>query len=202
MHVHPNLRKVFANHFGEELRFLKGWLDKPKAVGAILPTSSVTARRMASVVNPQSGLPVLELGPGTGVITKAILQRGVQPRNLYSIEYSEDFFRFLVRSYPDVNFIHGDAFDLDETLGENRHLVFDSIVSAVPLLNFPVARRVAYVEDLLARIPPGRPVVQITYGPRSPVPQGLGNYKASRLDFVIRNIPPTTLWLYTRPADA
>ena len=69
------LRKSLATKFDDELRFFKGWMDKPKAVGAIIPTSSVTARRMASVVNPASGLPVLELGPGTGVVSRAILGR-------------------------------------------------------------------------------------------------------------------------------
>jgi phosphatidylethanolamine/phosphatidyl-N-methylethanolamine N-methyltransferase len=196
----PGLRKSIVDRFDEELRFFKGWVDKPKAVGSIFPTSSVTAQRMASIVDPNSGLPVLELGPGTGVITKAILKRGVRPQHLYSIEYSEDFVRHLVRDYPGVNFIHGDAFALDATLGEHRGLVFDSVISGVPLLNFPVAQRVRYICDLLDRLPEGRPIVQLTYGPRSPVPPGLGDYKVTRFDFVIRNIPPTTLWLYTRPA--
>jgi phosphatidylethanolamine/phosphatidyl-N-methylethanolamine N-methyltransferase len=195
----PGLRKIAAR-FDEEFRFFKGWVDKPKAVGSIIPTSSVTARRMASVINPDSGLPVLELGPGTGVITKAILERGVKPQDLYSIEYSEDFVRHLLRDYPGVNFIRGDAFDLDGSLGDNRGLTFDSVISGVPLLNFPVERRVRYVCDLLDQLPAGRPIVQLTYGPRSPVPPGLGDYKVTRFDFVIRNIPPTTLWLYTRPA--
>jgi len=199
MNARHGLRKAISERFDEELRFLKGWVDKPKAVGAILPTSAVTARRMASVVEPGSGLPVLELGPGTGVITKAILARGIAPDRLYSVEYSEDFVRFLRNAYPGVNFIQGDAFDLDTTLGAHRDLVFDSVVSAVPLLNFPTERRIAYVEDLLSRIPPGRPVVQITYGPRSPVSPRGGSYEARRLDFVIRNIPPTTLWIYSRP---
>lgn len=197
MNTHPGLRKI-AERFDQELRFFRGWVDKPKAVGSIIPTSSVTARRMASVIDPTSGLPVLELGPGTGVITKAILERGVEPQDLYSIEYSEDFVRHLLRDYPGVNFIHGDAFDLDKTLGDKRDLVFDTVVSGVPLLNFPVEQRVRYVCDLLARLPQGRPVVQLTYGPRSPVPPGLGDYKVTRFDFVIRNIPPTTLWLYSR----
>ncbi|MBL8583227.1 MAG: SAM-dependent methyltransferase, partial [Rhizobiaceae bacterium] len=74
--------------------------------------------------------------------------------------------------------------------------MFDCVVSGVPLLNFPVERRVAYLEDLLGRIPRGRPVVQLTYGPKSPVPPGLGDYSVRHFDFVIRNIPPTRLWVY------
>jgi len=191
------LRK-FAKKFDDELKFFKGWIDKPKAVGSIIPTSSVTARRMASIINRTSGLPVLEVGPGTGVITKAILKHGVRPQDLYAIEYSHDFVAHLRRNYPGVNVIEGDAFDLDKTLGQNANLTFDSVISGVPLLNFPVARRVQYIESLLDRIPPGRPIVQLTYGPKSPVPPGLGDYTVEKFDFIIRNIPPTLLWIYRR----
>lgn len=194
---HPGLRK-FAARFDEELRFFRGWVDKPKAVGSIIPTSMVTARRMASVIDATSGLPVLELGPGTGVITRAILERGVKPDKLFAIEYAAEFVAHLKARFPEVNLIQGDAFNLDGTLGENAGLTFDTVISGVPLLNFPVEQRVRYVEDLLDRVPAGRPVVQLTYGPRSPVPPGRGNYRVTRFDFIIRNIPPTTLWLYSR----
>jgi phosphatidylethanolamine/phosphatidyl-N-methylethanolamine N-methyltransferase len=194
------LRKALADKFDDELKFFKGWMDKPKAVGSIVPTSSVTARRMASIIDTNSRLPVLEVGPGTGVITKAILARGVKPHDLYAIEYSAEFMRHLQSRYSGVNFIHGDAFDLDTTLGECKDLVFDSIISAVPMLNFPVTQRIAYLEDLLGRLPPGRPVVQITYGPMSPIPAGRGDYTVEHFDFVIRNIPPARLWIYRRLA--
>jgi phosphatidylethanolamine/phosphatidyl-N-methylethanolamine N-methyltransferase len=188
----------FAAKFDDELKFFKGWIDKPRAVGSIVPTSSVTARRMASIIDLKSGLPVLEVGPGTGVITKAILERGVKSSDLYAVEYSHDFVVHLVRNYPDVNVIEGDGFNLDETLGDKRGMTFDCVVSGVPLLNFPVARRVAYLENLLKRIPHGRPVVQLTYGPKSPIPPGLGDYTVEHFHFILRNIPPTQLWLYRR----
>ncbi len=193
------LRKI-AERFDDEVRFFRGWMSNAKAVGSIIPTSNTTSRRMASVADPNSSLPVLELGPGTGVITKAILERGVKPENLVSIEYSRDFVEHLRSAYPGVNVIHGDAFDLDKTLGPLAGATFDSVVSGVPLLNFPVEQRVRYVEDLLARLPAGRPIVQLTYGPRSPVPAGMGDYRVTRFDFILRNIPPTTLWLYSRGA--
>jgi phosphatidylethanolamine/phosphatidyl-N-methylethanolamine N-methyltransferase len=155
---------------------------------------------MASVVNPKSGLPVLELGPGTGVVTKAILERGVTPADLIAVEYSDDFVEHLTEHFPSVRIIQGDAFDLDATLGRDAATTFDSIISGIPLLNFPIPQRVALIEDLLNRVPPGRPVVQITYGPRSPVPAGKGSYTVEKLDFVMRNIPPANLWLYRRPA--
>lgn len=193
------LGRKLAAKFDEEIRFFKGWIDGPKAVGAILPTSSVTARRMASVIDTHSGLPVLELGPGTGVITKAILNHGVKPSNLYSVEYSQDFAEHLHKTFPDVNIIQGDAFDLDTTLGDKKDMQFDSIISAVPLLNFPTERRVELLENLLDRIPRGRPFMQICYGPLAPIPAGKGNYTVQHYDFVVRNVPPAQLWVYRRP---
>lgn len=192
------LRKAFARKFDDELRFFRGWIDKPKAVGAIIPTSTITARRMASVVDPASGKPVLELGPGTGVITKAILERGIKPENLVSIEYSREFIDRLETDFPGVNFIHGSAFDLESVLAPWKGQTFDSVVSAIPMLNFPAEERVALMEQLLDLLAPGRPVMQITYGALPPVPAGRGAYSFERSDFIMRNIPPANLWIYRR----
>lgn len=193
-----SLRKRFARRFDEEIRFFKGWMEGPKTVGSIVPTSTAMARRMADLANPESGLPVLELGPGTGVITRALLARGVKPDKLVSIEYSRDFFGRLTADLPEVNFIRGDAFDLDATLGPWREAKFDSVISGLPLLNFSMDKRVALIEDLLDRMPTGRPVVQFSYGPVSPVAPDRGSYSVVHHDFVIRNIPPARIWIYRR----
>jgi phosphatidylethanolamine/phosphatidyl-N-methylethanolamine N-methyltransferase len=193
------LKERLGRKFDEEIRFFKGWMDWPKSVGAILPTSGVTARRMASVITPESGLPVLELGPGTGIITKAILQKGITPENVVSIEFSTDFYQHLTKTFPRVNFINGDAFDLEKTLGQFRDRKFDAVISAIPMLSFPMERRIALLEDLLDRMPRGRPVMQITYGPVSPIVARPDRYQIKHYDFVVRNIPPAQLWTYTRP---
>ena len=192
------LKERLGRKFDEEIRFFKGWIDGPKSVGAILPTSAVTARRMASVISPASGLPVLELGPGTGIITKAILGRGVAPENIVSIEYSTDFYRHLKKTIPGVNFINGAAFDLETPLADWRDRKFDAVVSAIPMLSFPMEKRIALLEDLLDRMPPGRPVVQITYSPVSPIDARPDRFHIRHLDFVVRNIPPAQLWVYSR----
>ncbi|CAN7563420.1 phosphatidylethanolamine/phosphatidyl-N-methylethanolamine N-methyltransferase [Rhizobium tibeticum] len=192
------LKERLGKKFDEEIRFFKGMMQGPKTVGSIVPTSSITARKMASVVNLHSGLPVLELGPGTGAITKAILGRGVKPENLVAVEYSTDFYEHLVRLYPGVNFINGDAFNLDKTLGDLKGQTFDSVVSAVPLLNFPMQARIALLESLLDRLPAGRPVVQISYGPVSPIIARPDRYHIQHFDFIVRNIPPAQLWIYRR----
>jgi phosphatidylethanolamine/phosphatidyl-N-methylethanolamine N-methyltransferase len=192
------LKERFGKKFDEEIRFFKGMMQGPKTVGAIVPTSSVTAKRMASVIDVKSELPVLELGPGTGVITKQILARGVAPEKIVSVEYSEDFYRRLVEDYAGVNFIHGDAFDLKTSLGAFADQTFDCVISAVPMLSFPMEARIQLLEDLLSRIPEGRPVIQITYGPVSPVIAKPDRYHIQHFDFVVRNIPPAQLWIYRK----
>ena len=142
---------------------------------------------------------MLEVGPGTGVITRAILAPRRPAENLYAVEYSHDFVRHLRRNFPGVNVIEGDGFDLDATLGDRR--ADDASTASFPACRCSTSRsqqRVAYLENLLDRIPQGRPVVQLTYGPKSPVPPGLGDYTVEHFHFVIRNIPPTQLWIYRR----
>lgn len=192
------LKERLGKRFEEEVQFFKGWQKDKKGVGAVIPTSTYTARRMASVVNPGSGLPILELGAGTGVITKAILARGIEPRKLVSVEYSRNFYDVLTQRFPAVDFRLGDAFQLDDVLRDHQDKQFDCVISAVPMLSFPMEKRVALLEDLLARIPPGRPVIQITYGPLSPVIKMPDRYVVSHYDFVLRNIPPAQLWTYRR----
>jgi phosphatidylethanolamine/phosphatidyl-N-methylethanolamine N-methyltransferase len=193
------LKERLGKKFDEEIRFFKGWQRDKKGVGALLPTSSVTARRMASVIDMSSGLPVLELGAGTGVITKAILERGVKPADLISIEYASHFCDLLRRRFPEVDIRNGDVFELDTVLGKQRDQTFDCVISAVPMLSFALERRVALMKNLLSRLPPGRPVIQITHGPMSPLPAMPELYSITHFDFVVRNLPPAQLWIYRRP---
>ncbi|MBY5334044.1 methyltransferase domain-containing protein [Rhizobium leguminosarum] len=198
MSLRVKVKERLGKRFDDEIRFFRGMMQGPKTVGSIVPTSSITAKRMASVVDIHSGLPVLELGPGTGAITKAILGRGVRPENLVAIEYSTDFHKHLQRTYPGVHFINGDAFDLQTTLGNFSGLTFDSVVSGIPLLNFPMTKRISLLESLLDRLPTGRPMVQISYGAISPIAANPDRYHIQHFDFVMRNIPPAQLWIYKR----
>jgi phosphatidylethanolamine/phosphatidyl-N-methylethanolamine N-methyltransferase len=193
--------KKLTGKFEDEVRFFKGWIEGPKSVGTPFPTSAYTGRSMARHIDLASKLPVLEIGAGTGVITRAILKHGTPASRLYAVEYSADFAACLRENFPSVHIIEGDAFDLETTLGEQRRAIFDCVISAIPLLNFKPCERVDYIEMLLDRIPTGRPVVQVTYGPLSPVPKGVGSFTATRADFVFRNVPPAHIWTYKRLAS-
>lgn len=192
------IKSRIAERFDDEIRFIRGMISTPKTVGAIMPTSTRMANRMASVIDTGSGLPVLELGPGTGVITKAILDKGVEPENLVSVEYSSKFIDHLRGKYPGVDFVNGDAFSLAETLQNYRGQQFDCVISGLPLLNFPMRQRVKLIEDLLKLVPAGRPVVQFSYGPVSPVVARPESYTIKHFDFIVRNIPPAQIWHFRK----
>ncbi|TCD16746.1 methyltransferase domain-containing protein [Oricola cellulosilytica] len=170
----------------------------PRTVGAVAPTSSETAALMASFVNVGSGLPVLELGPGTGAITRALLATGLPQDRLYTVEYSRRFCRQLREAYPRLHVVQGDAFALHQTLTASRPRAFDAVISGLPLLNFPKSKRQALLNEALDLLAPGRPFVQFSYGVAAPVTPSSQDVRMTRTPWVLRNVPPARVWIYAR----
>ena len=181
--------------FTDNLRFLRALIARPKQVGAVAPSSRVLARAIADEVDPSGS--ILELGPGTGVITQALLERGVAPAHLTTVEYDPDFAAAITARFPGVQVIQGDAFDLNRTLGARNGERFAAIVSGIPLLNFPVARRRAYMEGLMHRLLPGAPFVQFSYGMHAPAPAPEGHH-VSCTAMIWANLPPARVWVYRK----
>ena len=173
----------------------------PRKVGSITPTSRPTAEEMARPIDIASGLPVLELGPGTGPITRAILDRGLPLERLFLIEYSADLCRYLEARFPSVTIRQGNAFDLEGALAGIDPGQFDSVISGVPMLNFSDEECNRLLESALDRMAPGRPFVQITYGNRPPIRTTNPQIKAVRAARVMRNLPPASVWTYSRSLD-
>jgi phosphatidylethanolamine/phosphatidyl-N-methylethanolamine N-methyltransferase len=180
----------------DNLRFLRALIARPKNIGAIAPSSPALAEAIAREIDPRMG-PVLEVGPGTGVITEAILAHGVQAEDLTLVEYDEDMAQHLTRRYRRACVIQGDAFDLDRALGANHGAHFGAIVSGVPLLNHSIARRQAFMQGLLKRLMPGAPLIQFSYGANAPVPP-LPGTTVARTAMVFANIPPAKVWVYRK----
>jgi phosphatidylethanolamine/phosphatidyl-N-methylethanolamine N-methyltransferase len=181
----------------DNLRFLRALIARPKNIGAVAPSSRALGRAIARQLDPSRSGPVLELGPGTGVITAEILNHGIAPERLTLIEYDSEFAQAIAARFHGVHVIQGDAFDLGRTLGARHTELFAGIVSGIPLLNFPTARRRAYVEALAERLLPGAPLIQFSYGMHAPVvpPAGHSVICAAR---VWANIPPARVWVYRR----
>lgn len=188
--------KPLKNKMLNDLRFLKGWFKHPRKVGSITPTSKAAARMMVSLVPDIQEQFVLELGPGTGPITKAILETGIDSEKLVSIEYDVDFYNNLLKKFRGVNFINGDAFDLENSLGSFSDVKFGAIFSGIPLLNFPREQRVQMIEQALKFLQPGAPFIQLCYGPNAPVSEMSNKFSAKPSKWVVANIPPARFWIY------
>src|SRR6202047_4533118 len=101
----------------DEARFFKSGLDNPAVAGALSPSGRFLARMMARYVDPRKAGPVVELGPGTGAITEALLARGIAPGRLFLVEFDPGFCKLLKRRFPGVHVIKGDAYQLDQPWG-------------------------------------------------------------------------------------
>jgi phosphatidylethanolamine/phosphatidyl-N-methylethanolamine N-methyltransferase len=181
----------------DNLRFLRALIARPKHVGAVVPSSRALGRAIARQLDPLRTGAVLELGPGTGVITAEILNRGIAPERLTVIEYDCEFAAAIAARFQGVHVIQGDAFDLSRTLGARNSELFAGIVSGLPLLNFPTARRQAYVEAVVERLAPGAPFVQFSYGMHAPVVPP-ANHSVVCAARVWANIPPARVWVYRK----
>lgn len=183
---------TLTSAWADNMRFLRALVSNPKSIGAIFPSGPALAAAIARQIDPASG-PVLEIGPGTGVVSEAILARGVLPRSLTLLEYDEEFARHLAARFTGVHVVQGDAFDLDSTLGQRPP--FGAIVSCIPLLNHSVAQRLAFMDGLAARLLPGAPLIQFSYGLQAPVvpPDG---FCVSCTASVLANLPPAKVWVY------
>jgi phosphatidylethanolamine/phosphatidyl-N-methylethanolamine N-methyltransferase len=187
-----------TNPLKEELQFLRGLVANPRSVGAVAPSSVWLAQAVAAQVDLSLPGPILELGPGTGAITEAILRRGVPPDRLTVIEYDPAFAKQIATRFHGVNVIVGDAFNLGRLLANHGSQPFAAIASGIPLLNFAPERRQALIESALQRLSPGAPFVQFSYGFQAPVSAPAG--ATSRLAaFVWRNLPPARVWVYCKP---
>jgi len=193
--VQSNPVDITKSSMSDSLRFIGLMITQPKLVGAIAPSSKALGRAIAAQLELGSDGPILELGPGTGVATAALIARGVAPERIVTVEYDRDFARLIAERYPRVTVIRGDAFKLERTLGGRFTEPFAGIVSGVPLLNYSMEQRQAYLEDLLKRLKPGAPCVQFSYGLNPPVapPTGVSVVLGA---LVLFNLPPARVWVY------
>ena len=187
----------------DEARFIREWLEHPLQTGAISPSSPALARAMAAFIDPAETGRVLELGPGTGAVTEAILERGVAPADLTSLEYNPDFARLLEGRFAGIDVKIGDAYDLDETLGpDDGSRSFKATVSSLPLFTRPLEDRQRLLDAALDRMPAGAPFIQFSYALVPPVKAEPGRWTVSKTGWIVLNLPPARVWVYRRPTGA
>ena len=196
-------RPRLEDRLADEARFIKTWLDSPILTGAVSPSGRFLARMMARAVDPGGSGPIVELGPGTGPITEALLKRGVAPRRLVLVEFDAAFCRLLRKRFPGVHVVNGDAYNLPDSLAGVLETPAAAVVSSLPLLNKPDLQRLALLDDAFALMGPAGAFVQFTYGMTSPVPRSAADaYEAEISPPVWLNLPPARVWIYRRKGEA
>ena len=189
---------------GDGAHFFRSLMAAPRLTGAVAPSGRPLARAMARAAGRLSEGLVVELGPGTGPVTRALLERGLDRRRLVLVEYDPRFCRMLEARFRPATIVEGDAYDLPRTLGALASERIAAVVSSLPLLNQPPHRREKLIGGAFDLMGPGGVFVQFTYGLLSPIPREacIGRYSAHCGAPVWRNLPPARVWTYRLDARA
>jgi len=185
--------------------FLKRWLRRPFSVGAVVPSGRLLAAAMARTTLAEIGGHdghVIELGAGTGEVTKALLAGGIPAERLALVEREPELAAFLRRHFSGPCIVEGDAMRLPALLAEQGIVSVAAVVSSLPLLSLPAEVVRGIVHGVFEALPRGGALVQFTYGPSPPVPKVLREelrLVGTAGKRIWRNVPPAVVWTFRRP---
>lgn len=201
----PAIAGGSAGDFEAAFNFFRQWLREPRSMAALAPSGRELARRMASACG-RSARAVVELGGGTGVVTEALLARGIAPEKLLVLERNPALHAHLEARFPEVEIARADAFDLVETVRRSRGLRsgrVDAIASGLGLLNMSRPEQRRLMLAALAVLRPSGRFVQFTYAPKCPLPADLRHelgIEARRVSWSLLNLPPAFVYVLRRRA--
>jgi phospholipid N-methyltransferase len=185
--------------FSDFMHFFRSWLSNPLRVAAIAPSGDSLARIMTSEIAALDG-PIIELGPGTGVFTRALLARGISESDLTLIEYGPEFIGSLQKRFPDARILQMDAAHLAQAdIFEGEPV--GAVVSGLPLLSMSPRKIASILAGAFVYMRAGGAFYQFTYGPRCPVPRPILDrlgLKATRIGGTVRNLPPASVYRISR----
>src|ERR1017187_6029958 len=180
--------------------FLQEWLANPKRTGSVVPSSRRLAAAMARWLpaNPDSF--VLELGPGTGAVTAALLKRGLREDRLVAIENNPTLAKLLRKRFPLAQIISGDAWHMDTLLRNLREPVesVGAVITSLPLLNFPEEQAEALAQKIRDVLEPQGNWVQFTYRIHKRRPRGAASFRLHASKIVWLNLPPARVSVFRK----
>lgn len=172
-------------------------------MAALSPSSRQLAREMVMQL-PTGARRVVELGAGTGVFTRALLEKGVAPRDLLVVELNPELHGLLQQRFPDAHVVNADARDLARIMAERQFAEpgsVDAVVSGLGFLAMPRPVQREILQAVFQVLGPNCPLIQFTYGPVGPLPRSLLDelgLRSRRTGVVWRNVPPAAVYVYTR----
>lgn len=184
--------------FDESRLLFKLWLKNPRKIGAVAVSSAELAAAMARQIPRGPGW-VVELGGGTGSVTKAIIRGGTPPEHLIVVERDPTLHRVLQERYPGVKVLHGDAAKLQSLLKREGIDHVKAIVSSLPLISMKRTLQYRITSQAFAVLGPGAPLIQFTYSLFSPIPRRRHGVEGQVGERVLQNLPPASVWVYRKP---
>jgi len=180
--------------------FLREWLADPQGTGSVAPSSPQLASAMARWLPANPNSYVLELGPGTGAVTEALIRRGLRQDRLVAIERNPTLAGLLRRRYPRAHIITGDAWDLDQLLREEDESIASvgAVISSLPLVNFPLADAERLAEKIRSVLEPHGTWVQYSYHIHKRRTRGTSRFRLLASKIVWLNLPPARVNVYRK----
>ena len=185
--------------------FFRSLIAAPRLTGAVAPSGRALARAMAAAAGSAPRGLIVELGPGTGPVTRALIESGVSARRGSCCSNTIPGFCAILRQrFARAAIVRGDAYDLPGALVEFAGQPIAAVVSSLPLLNQPPHRRAKLIADAFALMGRAGVFVQFTYGLVSPIPREAcaKRYSAHRGRRIWRNLPPACVWTYRLDVQA
>ena len=182
----------------DEVHFIRSWIERPLATGAVTPSGRILARTMARYVEADLPGHVVELGPGTGPVTEALVEHGIDPARLILVEFNPRFCALLRARFPTATVLQGDAYRLREMLAGLLRQPLAAVVSGLPLFTKPLRMRLRLLRESLALLRPAAPFVQFTYAVVPPIPKALSGVHAEASERIWMNLPPARVWVYRK----
>lgn len=178
--------------------FLLRVLRNPRQLGAVAPSSRHLGALLAKHAAFDDDSPIVELGGGSGSLTRALIKAGIDPMRIYVIELDPELANYLKVAMPLVNVIQGNAADLDKILPSHILGKVHRVVSGLPMINIPPSVRRQILDSCFQIMAPGGAYLQYTYSPRSSIDAKAYQLNKKRLGTVFLNLPPATIWQYTK----
>jgi phosphatidylethanolamine/phosphatidyl-N-methylethanolamine N-methyltransferase len=176
-------------------------LKHPRQICSLFPSSPFVGRAMTEVLRDRTNSHVIELGAGTGAVTRQLIRNGVEPQNLTLLEIDAQLGGHLRRRFPEVDVVIAPAEDLAQLWQERNGGAVGAIVSTLPMRLFSKKLIYLVMKNSLQVLGDGGMFVQFTYRQNSPVPsrvlKALG-LKAWRYTRVWLNLPPAAIWVYEK----
>lgn len=180
--------------------FLVEAVNRPRQVGAIVPSSPRLAAAMARWIPEDPEAYVLELGPGTGAVTEAMLKAGLRQERLVAIEKSAKLAELLRGRFPQATIIEGDALDLTGEMlrAHGCQTPVAAVFSSLPMLNFPPETEQQLAERIRGVLQPGGRLVQYTYNLGRNRHSGLERFRPVASKVIWLNLPPARVTVHQR----